>query len=267
MKRLAVIIISVIFSAGLVASQEIPTVEQLESVMNPAMLEDGESVFRFDAKEVNVGTLSEDNEPADFAFSFTNTSGRTVTITKLRTACDCTDAIADKYTLGPGERGRISVRYNPENQAGKLFSRIFVYTDLSETRPVAALALTGTVTPTADKWNDYRYVMGQLRVRRKTVNFKDIAAGQMRIERIPCANAGNKPYRLKIAEGFLPECIEVFTEPEVLGPSQTGVIVIRLDSGKLLQKHDSKTFKYSILLDGLSSAPSERMINVNIEMK
>lgn len=267
MKHLAVMIIIVIFSAGSVASQEILTVKQLESVMNPEMFDDGKSIFRFDVEELNVGQLSEDDEPADYAFHFTNISDRTVTITRIQTACDCTDAMVEKKIFKPQEKGVIHVRYNPENQAGKLFSRIFVYTDLSETKPVSALALTGMVNPTSDKWKDYRYAMGQLRVRRTAVSFTDVSSGQKRIERIPCANAGNKPYSLRIADGFLPECVKVYTEPELLRPSETGEIVIVLDASKIKTEDGNKTFRYNLLLEGLSSAPSERMIKVKIEMK
>ena len=260
-------IMILVFSAEHLASQEILTVKQLESVMNPDMFGDGESIFKFDVKELNVGQLSEDDEPSDYTFSFTNVSDRTVTVTRIQTACDCTDAMIEKNVIKPQEKGVIHVRYNPENQAGKLFSRIFVYTDLSDTKPVSALALTGVVKPSSDKWKDYRYAMGQLRVRRKAVNFTNVSAGQKRTERIPCANAGNKPYRLQIADGFLPDCLKVYTVPELLQPSEEGEIVIVLDASKVAAKNDNKAIKYNILLDGLSSAPSERMIKVNIEMK
>lgn len=114
-------------------------------------------------------------------------------------------------------------------------------------------------------WKDYKYAMGNLRIRTKTVSFGAVSTGMHRVERIACANAGNEVLRIGAVKGFLPEFIRLSTEPEVLEPGQEGYLILELDGGKIPGAKGKKQF--NVLLDGISARPSDRTIKINVEIK
>jgi hypothetical protein len=72
--------------------------------------------------------------------------------------------------INPGEKAVIQLTYNPFGQPGTIYTRAFVYVSISEKKPIAALTISGKVTPSSALWRDYRYTMGHLKIRAKTIN-------------------------------------------------------------------------------------------------
>lgn len=61
-------------------------------------------------QEINVGTLSEDDEASAYRFVFHNSSKRSIKLTKVTTTCGCTAAQFTQKELNPGEKVRL---YSP----------------------------------------------------------------------------------------------------------------------------------------------------------
>lgn len=257
----------VLISLGMalqVVAQEIPTTSQLMAVMNPRMVSGADSILQFEENEHSIGELSEDSKPVSHVFVGQNVSKHRVVIAKLRTTCNCTIATLGKKSLEPGDTTWIQVTFNPADQPGKLYTRVFVYADVESAMPLAALSLTGSVIPSASLWKDYRYSMGALRLRRKTVDFNNVSPGQRRSERIPCANAGSLPLHIRPVKAFVPDYIDIRTDPETLEPSQTGELVVTLNADKLSLPKDGKPIVKHVILDGLRIRPSERTLHVSV---
>lgn len=111
-------------------------------------------------QEINIGTLSEDDEASAYRFVFHNSSKRSIKLTKVTTTCGCTAAQFTQKELNPGEKGEIVLTYHPDGHPGKLYTRAFVYTDQSSSTPVAELVLTGMVTPSKKQWRNFPYKWG-----------------------------------------------------------------------------------------------------------
>lgn len=252
-------------SVSCLSAQKVFTQQELESVFNPVLVENAQALLRFEPIEINAGVLSEDDKPQVYTFTCTNVSKKRIVVTRISTTCGCTDAHIDHAVMNPGDKAVVSVTYNPFGQPGKLFTKAFVYTDISEKQPVAALSIVGKVTPSSALWKDYKYAMGNLRIRTKTVSFGAVSTGMHRVEKIACANAGNEVLRIGAVKGFLPEFIRLSTEPEVLEPGQEGYLILELDGGKILGAKGKKQF--NVLLDGISARPSDRTIKINVEIK
>jgi len=62
-------------------------------------------------------------------FEFTNTGGKTVTITSVDTSCDCLEAKASAKTFAPGAHGTIDAHFNLSGAYGTLRRMIIVSTD------------------------------------------------------------------------------------------------------------------------------------------
>ncbi len=78
-------------------------------------------------------TISEKGKPdgqkSEFSFTFSNVGANSVTINEIRSSCWCTVAELDKKTYLPGERGTISVTFDPKMKTGIERSTIKVTTD------------------------------------------------------------------------------------------------------------------------------------------
>lgn len=70
-----------------------------------------EKILQFvTGQEINVGTLSEDDEASAYRFVFHNSSKRSIKLTKVTTTCGCTAAQFTQKELNPGEKVRL---YSP----------------------------------------------------------------------------------------------------------------------------------------------------------
>lgn len=263
-KRLNMCMAGLLLTVMPVCAQAIPDKAELDAVLNPDMIENATARFSIEPNERSIGTLSEDTVPVSYTFLCRNTGTQPLTVQKLVTSCGCTQAQISKQHLTVGDTATITVRYNPYAQAGRVFSRVFIYTDLSDKRPTGVVTLTGEVTPSADLWKDFRYAMGTLRVRRKSVSFGKVQAGSRRVETIPCVNSGSRPLRISATAGFLPAYLTLRCEPAELEPGQTGELVLELDGDKLPKGDGTFQARHRILLNGISSPPSSRTVVVSI---
>ena len=150
-----------------------------------------EQVLQFEHTVMNIGTLSEDDDPAMYHFKYHNVSKKPIYLSKLTTSCGCTVAKYDKKVVQPGEQGEIILVFHPMDQAGDLYREAFVYTDLSKEHPTAKLALVGKVLPTADRWRDYPvYIGNTLRLKRKDWQVRILSREGRQVERFVCVNTG-----------------------------------------------------------------------------
>ena len=255
--------VALLWPACLVA--QMPRRSAVDSILNPPLLQ-GEEVLRFDQKELRLGTLSEDDAPLTCRFSFRNVSRKAVTITRVATSCGCTVATFGKAPVNPGGQGEVTLVFHPFQQVGTLNKHAFVYTDRSDTRPTARLTLTGKVLPTANPWAaDYPCAMGsELRVKRATVRFNDVADGQVRSERLVCFNSGKKP--LKLSALLIPRYATFRTEPDVIAPGTEADIVITIDVN-LLPPSAKKEFSFPVVIEGLSVRPTDRTLQVKVRLR
>lgn len=263
--RTVIIWMFILLSVSSLMAQKAFSQKELDAVLNPVLVEHAEEMLRFERMEINAGTLSEDDKPQVFAFICTNIGTEKVVVTKITTTCGCTNAQIDSPIINPGEKAMIRLTYNPFGQPGTIYTRAFVYASISEKRPVAALTILGKVTPSAALWKDYRYTMGHLKIRAKTLNMGTVTSTMRKVERIACANAGSAPLKIGVVKGFLPEFLSLRTEPEVLEPAQEGFLIVELDGKKLSEQKGQKSF--SILLDGISGRPSDRTIKISMDIK
>ena len=83
-------------------------------------------------------TIQETNVVARFTFS--NVGNQPVTVTSVKSTCDCTTTRLDKKTYLPGEKGEIIANFKIGNRIGLQQKNIFVQTD-DPSDPVSQLTL------------------------------------------------------------------------------------------------------------------------------
>lgn len=166
--RTVIIWMFILLSVPSLMAQKVFSQKELDAVLNPVLMEHAEEMLRFERMEINAGTLSEDDKPQVFTFTCTNVGKQKIVVTKISTTCGCTNAHIDSPVINPGEKAVIQLTYNPFGQPGTIYTRAFVYVSISEKKPIAALTISGKVTPSSTLWRDYRYTMGHLKIRAKT---------------------------------------------------------------------------------------------------
>lgn len=233
----------------------------IDSIVNPPLLKGSEAILKFDSCKKHIGTLSEEDAPRTYHFTFRNISSSAVSITRVNTSCGCTVATFQKEPIASGAESTIALTYNPHNHVGTVDTEAFVYITASSKQPVARLTLLGNVT-SSDEWSYLPHVAGALRMKRKQVVFSEVKPSMQPSERILCANSGKTS--LKLSALMLPTYASFRTEPVVLAPGQEGDLVITIDSNKI-PAQAGKEYQFSFLIEGIKVRPTDRTIKVTIK--
>lgn len=95
----------------------------------------------FAVSEHDFGRIDERGKPVSHTFEFTNEGTVPLVVTRVVTSCKCTSAEAPKRPVQPGERGHVTVSYNPRKQSGQVYRVIEVLTSQGR----AMITIKGTV--------------------------------------------------------------------------------------------------------------------------
>ena len=230
----------------------------VDSLLNPIVMSGGDRVLNFVEKEQSVGVMFEYDAPKSLSFIFRNVGTKVTKISNVKTFCGCTLVAYDKCEIGPDSVGKIVVSYNPKNQIGTVYERIYVYTTDSEEFPVACLSISGEVR-NEDPWRHLPKRIGNLRLKRKTINFMVDTLCASTTERIWCGNTSIGPLRIVAKE--LPACLNFRMEPEVLQPGEEGDMVITIDNEKLPKGED---LVYQFVLEGTGDESENNTIKIKV---
>ena len=233
--------------------------EALDALVSPNLMPDGNKLLRFDVVQQDFGVIYEHSAPVVVDFMFVNVSNKPVRITRVTSNCGCTATEIGDSLIAPGKKGIIAITFNPRGRSGTVDTNTFVYTSLSEKKPVAKLTLLGNVIDN-DEWKHLPHRMGALKLKRKEVTFEPVKAGSMPQQRIPCANVGVVP--LSLSSKLLPGFVIFSTEPREIAPGEEGDIVITINSD-ILPADAPRLF--NVVVDGVKGRITDRTIKVNLE--
>lgn len=114
-------------------------------------------VFKFNEETHDFGTIKEGPE-AVFDFIFTNTGKEPLIIQDCKASCGCTTPEWPKAPVLPGQKGKITVKYDTKGRAGTFNKSIFIASNAKSKEKRYELVITGNVigsnptgTPSTDK--------------------------------------------------------------------------------------------------------------------
>lgn len=99
--------------------------------------------LRFAATEYDFGRVPQ-GAPIEHVFPFDNPGGATLSISQLRTACDCEATLTGGADVAPGGRAAVRLRCTTDAAPGAQRRTVTVYSN-DPTQRAVLLALTGTV--------------------------------------------------------------------------------------------------------------------------
>lgn len=182
----------------------------------------------FQEKIHDFGNIREGQGNADFDFTFTNNSGRTIRIISVQASCGCTTPGWTKEPIAPGKEGFVKASFNPVGRPGYFNKTLTVTTDLDNT-PIV-LQIKGQVL-TQEMENDASRLsesLGKLNVRSSAINMGKVYVNRgVPPTEFKVRNNGTNPMRFVSVAS--PNYFMV-TTPEELAPGTMGVVRVVLDA-------------------------------------
>lgn len=252
---ISALICTMMLSSVASAQVKIVSGDRLREVNSPRLSADSASLC-FETTFIHDASMSEEDSPVTYRYPFVNVGQHPVTISSVRTTCTCATAFCDKTEVGKGERGVISVRYDPKGHPGKFERKIFVYTD-GCSAPSAILKLGVEVSSADTLAHEYPVQMGKIRLRRGEVSF---CVGSGAVEKIRFVNVSDRPLTLRCEDLFLPDCIGFEARPVTVDPKSEGEIIISYEPS---QEIGNKPVR--LMLKGLGVPPSQSVIKITFE--
>ena len=180
------------------------------------------SPLRFEHEEVQFGTIDEMSGVWRGSAKLRNLGSKTLAITQVKSTCGCLKAELAKRVIAPNEEITVALKYYPRGHAGRVRQRVLLYTNLSDEKPSVLLTLTGLVTASEDRSDDYPYTRGVLRLRQDAVRL----SGEREVLRLAFMNGGSTELNLEVDKNILPKGLNVRFEPSKVAPKGQGEMVV-----------------------------------------
>ena len=144
-------------------------------------------VITFDKTTHDFGKINEADGRVTTVFNFKNEGMMPLVLSNVRASCGCTTPKWTREPIEPGQTGEITVTYNPNGRPGRFQKTITVTSNAAE--PTTKLYIKGEVIPKPTKPVDqYPIKMGELSLKRKSLNFGSLTQGSNKQLEIEYAN-------------------------------------------------------------------------------
>jgi hypothetical protein len=209
----------------------------------------------------NFGKFKEADGKVTHKFEFVNTGGSDLIIQNVSASCGCTAPRWTREPVPPGGKGFVAATYNPAGRPGSFRKYVTV---ISNSNPGSVrLTISGEVVPKPRTIeDDYRYVMGPLRLKSNHLAFGNLRNTQVTEKKLEIINNSDKPLNIEFER--VPGHITIKAQPASLKPKQKGHLVAsyntpkRNDWGFVIDRMGLK-------INGLSERNYSLVISANIE--
>lgn len=187
-----------------------------------------QSTLEFEEQEWNFGTIKEVDGPVAHTFRFINRGRDAVVIEKVAVSCGCTTPSYTREPIKAGQRGEITVQYNPRERSGAINETITVGS--REGRNRNKLTIRGEVIPrprTVE--DDYPFLLADgLRISEHSLIFGQIEQGGVKSMVVKYVNTSDKAVRIGLTPPRNRPFVKV-SAPETVAPGQRGEITVTYD--------------------------------------
>lgn len=270
-RYVSVFLACLLWQAGIYAQIRTVPKDLLDSIADPKVAEKS-ALMRFETVHICAGEIEESDRPV-YEYRFVNASDRPLRVSRLAASCSCASAQAEPQTVAPGQEGTVKVTYHPEGHAGKFMRRIFVYTNLSDSRPTAVLTLDVSVRQGSDRSRWFPHEMGQIRTKVKEFTFsgdvKDVVC-------LAFLNTGNVPVTPVADAAMLPSFLKAWCDTPDVQPGKEGEICISFDPEKYRAMEKQRDgwragasadgpLRFPLVIGGVGAAPRDASIMIMVD--
>lgn len=225
--------------------------------------------IKFDDVKHDFGTVYK-GAPVEHTFSFTNVSGKDVSLVSVKASCGCTTPDWSKDVVKNKSKGSVSAKYD-SFRVGQFTKTITVTYDSSRNVQPIVLTITGTILDTthqdehaghnhAPEPSIYNFPQGNLSFDKIAEEIGTIDTDKKKELTFRVRNMGTEKIRF-IDE---PQSEKIFTQvkcnPQSLGAGEIGLVIVTLDAAKYDEKGPF-TKKVSLKTDDAAGAVKEFTIS------
>lgn len=250
-------LISVMIS-GTLQAQKAKTKPKTTPVNKVVPAEKG--TLSFDRTNFEIGTVIDSKEPIYLTFKFKNVGKGAISITDVKTDCDCSKADWIKTPVAADKEGQIEIRFFPALQSGKVTKKFTVFTDGSPS--VYYLSMTGNVDDrNARLYQYYPEVQGNTRLAMNNVRFDTLYINQTDSAFVNMFNPTFKDINIKSIKA--PEYITATPDQFILYADNGTTFTIKVN-GALAKDYGKRTDEILINTDDPKSPIKKIFVKVNL---
>ena len=177
----------------------------------------------FDERIHDFGTILEKDGKVTHTFVFHNNGKTPVVINDIYSDCGCIGKIVTNSPVKPGEKGKVTITFNPDYKSGFFSKEIVVYSNNRQS--YNRIWVQGNVKPAEHPIeDDYPYNFGEgLYLRLKVMAFGYVAPGETKQMELNYANSTNKEMTVNFMVQGKKDGLR-FTNPIKIGPKGRGVV-------------------------------------------
>lgn len=178
-------------------------------------------VITFEKTTHDFGKINEADGRVTTVFTFKNEGMTPLVLSNVRASCGCTTPKWTREPIEPGQTGEITVTYNPSGRPGRFQKTVTVTSNASE--PTTKLYIKGEVIPKPVKpVDEYSIKMGDLSLKRKSVNFGSVYQGKSKLMEIEYTNLTEQDIT-----------VDLLLEEKYIESSVTATTLRKGETGKL----------------------------------
>lgn len=187
-------------------------------------------VISFEKKIHDFGNIKEEDGTATYVFEFTNNGKQPLVVHNVRASCGCTTPEWTRQPIRPGEKGTLTVTFDPTNRPGNFNKSIYVS---SNAEPATeTLRIIGNVTARDKTVEDiYPRAMGSIRLKSSHLSFTRVEPGTKKSESMEIINTSSQ--RVTLSLNQIPKHVTAKIVPATLEPGEEGVINATFDASKV----------------------------------
>lgn len=222
------------------------------------------SPLQFDAAEWDFGTVAEDGGKVSHTFGFVNSGQEPISIDRVNASCGCTTPEYPRRVIQSGERGAITVTFDPMGYPHDVSKSVVVISGGGKNHDM--LTLKGYVTPRVKTVEDeYPYDMGGgFRIDAATVAFRQIGQGRSSSMVVRYANTSDREVRLEVTAAD-PESIIGIHAPETVCAGCRGNITLTYDLSDGEPRYGMISDEIWISVDGRKAAQAIHTSMIGID--
>ncbi len=154
--------------------------------------------LKFEHTEWNFGDIAEDGGTVEHTFTFVNNTTKPVVILDVTTGCGCTTTSYSRKPIMQGERGEVTVVFNPMNLPGRVTKSASILTSASS-KPFV-VTMQGNVIPRKKSVQEqYPIDLGDgVRLEFNAHDFAYVGRGEMVEQKIGWVNTSSRDATLKL---------------------------------------------------------------------
>ena len=157
-----------------------------------------EPVITFEKTEHDFGKINEDGGRVSVEFVFKNEGMSPLVLSNVRASCGCTTPTWTKEPVEPGQKGTITVTYNPNGRPGRFQKTVTITSNAKE--PTAKVYIKGEVIPKQAKpVNKYTIAVGELNMKSKELDLGTIIKGASKTGELEFANQTSAAHSAELA--------------------------------------------------------------------